>query len=95
MLASAARHACGTQVEVTARMGVTQGVSAIEHASAGAAELRALAAGAETLGRRLEIITDVGDEWLPQVIAAARQACTGKPVRDDCARFHLTGHSPK
>ena len=54
-----------TQVEVAARMGVTQGrVSAIEHAKPGATELRTLAAYVEALGGRLEIIADFGDERL-------------------------------
>ncbi len=54
-----------TQAEVAARMGVTQGrVSAIEHAKAGATELRTLAAYVEALGGRLEIIADFGDERL-------------------------------
>ena len=39
-------------------------VSAIEHANAGATELRTLAAYVEALGGRLEIIADFGDEWL-------------------------------
>ena len=65
MLDSAARHARITQAEVAARMGVTQGrVSAIEHARAGATELRTLAAYVEALGGRLEIIADFGDERL-------------------------------
>jgi DNA-binding XRE family transcriptional regulator len=54
-----------TQAEVAARMGVTQGrVSAIEHANAGATELRTLAAYVEALGGRLEIIADFGDQRL-------------------------------
>lgn len=50
MLDTAARHA-HHQAEVAARMGVTQGrISAIEHARAGATELRTLAAYVEALG---------------------------------------------
>ncbi|HEY2579830.1 MAG TPA: hypothetical protein VGI74_26255 [Streptosporangiaceae bacterium] len=39
-------------------------VSAIEHAKPGATELRTLAAYAEALGGRLEIIADFGDQRL-------------------------------
>jgi DNA-binding XRE family transcriptional regulator len=54
-----------TQADVATRMGVTQGrVSAIEHAKAGATELRTLAAYVEALGGRLEIIADFGDQRL-------------------------------
>jgi len=43
-----------TQADVAARMGVTQGgVSAIEHASPGATELRTLASYVEALGGRV------------------------------------------
>ncbi len=64
-LAEMRRRLGVTQAEVAARMGVTQGrVSAIEHAKAGATELRTLAAYVEALGGRLEIIADFGDERL-------------------------------
>src|SRR5712692_2737230 len=54
-----------TQVQVAARMGITQGrVSAIEHAKPGTTELRTLAAYVEALGGRLEIIADFGDQRL-------------------------------
>jgi DNA-binding XRE family transcriptional regulator len=54
-----------TQVQVAARMGITQGrVSAVEHAKPGTTELRTLAAYVEALGGRLEIIADFGDQRL-------------------------------
>jgi transcriptional regulator with XRE-family HTH domain len=54
-----------TQAQVASRMGITQGrASAIEHAKAGATELRTLAAYVEALGGRLEIIADFGDQRL-------------------------------
>ena len=64
-LAEMRRRLGFSQVEVAARMGVTQGrVSAIENAKPGATELRTIAAYVEALGGRLEIIADFGDQRL-------------------------------
>jgi len=54
-----------TQVQVAARIGITQGRgSAIQHAKPGTTELRTLAAYVEALGGRPEIIADFGDQRL-------------------------------
>ena len=63
-LAEMRRRLGFTQAQVAARMGITQGVSAIEHAKPGTTELRTLAAYVEALGGRLEIIADFGDQRL-------------------------------
>jgi DNA-binding XRE family transcriptional regulator len=54
-----------TRAEVAERMGVRpERVAAIERAEPGATEVRALAGYVEALGGRLEVVADVGGEYV-------------------------------